>query len=130
MSTSSRFAVGTGAIALGTDNTDRIKTNSYQTPAYASTIAIATTAAETVVQPAALTGAATITIGVGSATTAPYVGDTIKFLLVSDATTRTVTFGTGFAPNGTLAVTTAKYGSISFIFNGTNWQETGRTVTA
>jgi hypothetical protein len=130
MSTSARFNSGLGAINEGTDNTDRIRSNQFLAPAYATTIAIVPFAAYTLVQPATLTGVATVTIGVGSATTAPYVGDVITFLLVPDGTTRVVTFGTGTLPNGTLSVTTAKTASISFMFNGTAWQETGRTVTA
>lgn len=130
MSVASRYTNGLGPINEGTDNTDRIRNNQFLQPAFASTIALSPFASKTIVQPAAFTGAVTFTAGVGSATTAPYVGDTIDFILVSDGTSRTATFGTGFAPNGTLAVTTAKYGYISFIFNGTVWQETGRTVTA
>lgn len=130
MSTLSRFPAGSGVFDLGRDNTDRIKDNRFLTPAYASTIAILPRHALTLVQPATLTGAVTFTAGVGSSTTPPYVGDEIQFLLVSDGTSRTATFGTGFAPNGTLAVTTAKYGYIDFIFNGTVWQEKSRTITA
>lgn len=130
MATTARFTNNTGVINAGTDNTDRIRDNQFQTPAYASTVTLAVRASFTLVQPAALTGAVTFAINVGSATTGPYVGDVTMLLLVSDGTTRTATFGTGFAPNGTLAVTTAKYASISFMFNGTAWIETGRTVTA
>lgn len=127
MSTAARFP-GT----VNTENTDRGLKRGYQAPAYAATITLAIDVADgyTLVAPAALTGAVTFAVNVGSSTTPPYVGDRIQFLLVSDGTTRTATFGTGFAPNGTLAITTAKYASIDFIFNGTAWIETGRTVTA
>ena len=127
MATTARF---TGL--PGKDNTDRIIKNDYQAPAYAATIALAINAscANTLIQPAALTGAATITANVGTATTAPFVGDTMQVMLVSDATTRTVTFGTGFLSAGTLAVTTAKYAVINFVFNGVGWLENGRIVSA
>jgi len=110
------------------DNTDVIIKRDYQTPGYAATIAlvIAATNAITYINPVTLTGAVTFTANVDT----PYIGDEMAFLLDSDATTRTVTFGTGFASVGTLAVTTAKYAYIKFIFNGIVWQETGRTVTA
>lgn len=130
MSTSARFTNGLGAINEGTDNTDRIRNNQFLQPAYAATIAIVPFASNTLVQPGTLTGALTVTIGAGSATTAPFVGDTIDFLFIPDGTTRVVTFTTGTLPNGTLSVTTAKTANISFMFNGTAWVERGRTVTA
>lgn len=69
-----------------------------------------------------------ITINVGSATTAPYVGDTVEFIISADGTTRVITFSTGFAPSGTLSVTANKKITISFIFNGTDWQERNRGI--
>lgn len=117
------------------ENTERAIKRGFLAPAFAATIALAAAGfsainAHHLVVPAVLSGAVTFTAPVGSATTGPYVGDTIEFLLTPDGTTRVVTFGTGFAPNGTLSVTTAKYASISFVFNGTAWIEKGRTVTA
>lgn len=126
MATTARFTDNIGFIDAGKDNTDRIRTNQYLTPAYASTIALSPNTSFLLVKPATLTGAVTFT----AAVTIPYVGDSITFLLVSDGTTRTATFGTGFLPTGTLAVTTAKHATISFIFNGTGWLETGRAVSA
>ncbi len=107
----------------------------FYTPAFASTIALAVPyqSARAVIQPATLTGAVTFTVALPSAAAddkAPFVGDEIIFLLVSDGTSRTATFGTGFLPNGTLSVTTGKYAYIKFIFNGTAFIETSRTVTA
>lgn len=118
--------------AANQDNTDRKGLNDFQAPAFAATIALVInpSAKRTLIQPATLTGVVTFSVNVGDAVTPPYVGDKVDFQLVSDGTTRVVTFGTGFAPNGTLSVTTAKYGSISFVFNGTAWIETCRTVTA
>lgn len=117
------------------DNTFRSLSKDYQTVAYGATIALVTKqqAHDTLVSVAQLTGNPTLSINVGDDTAddvAPFVGDTLRLLLASDATTRTVTFGTGFASTGTLAVTTGKFASVSFIFNGSVWQETGRTVTA
>ena len=126
MATTARFTDSIGFIDAGKDNTSRILNNQYLTPAYASTIALKPYMAYTLVNPAILTGAVTFTATV----VAPFVGDRMTFLLVSDGTTRTATFGTGFLPTGTLAVTTAKNANISFIFNGTAWIETGRAVTA
>jgi hypothetical protein len=127
MSTSARF---TGA--AGKDNTDRNTFNDYQAPAFAATIAlvIKPNASNTLIVPATLTGIVTFSANVGTATTPPYIGDTINMLLVSDGTSRVVTFGTGFLPTGTLSVTTAKYATISFVFNGTGWLETSRAVSA
>ncbi|EHQ30022.1 hypothetical protein [Mucilaginibacter paludis] len=121
--TTSRFSG-----AKNRDNTDRILKRDYQTPAYSATIALAIAAvnAFTYINPTTLTGAVTFTANVDT----PLIGDELVFLLDSDATTRTATFGTGFASAGSLAVTTAKYAYIKFIFNGAVWQETGRTVTA
>lgn len=126
MATTARF---TGA--TGKDNTDRLGFNDYQAPTYASTIAV-------VVKPYAkhtllvlsLTGALTTTINVGTSTTAPFVGDTLRVLATSDGTSRVITFSTGYLPTGTLSVTTAKYAVIDFVFNGTGWLETNRAVSA
>lgn len=119
------------------DNTDRVLKNDWQTPAYAATITLAVkgAVAKTIVKPAVLTGALTINVNVvdslsGDAANGPFVGDILQIHLVSDATSRTVTFGTGFLSTGTLAVTTAKFAIISFVFNGTGWMESGRAVSA
>lgn len=129
MSTSARFTSATGAIAQGTDNTDRILNNSFQAPVYATPLAVVTTAANTLVQVGALTGALTVTVGVGSSSTAPFVGDKMTFLFTA-AADRVVTFSTGTLPTGTLTVLAGKTANISFIFNGAVWCESGRTVTA
>lgn len=127
MSTTARF---TGASNV--DNTGRTLLMDYQSPAYASTIAIATdvNATNTLVQVAQLTGALTMTIGVGTLTTAPYVGDQVRILFSADGTNRVVTFGTGFVSSGTLTVTASKFASVLAIFNGTAWQVVGREITA
>jgi len=126
MSTSPRFSG-----AAGKDNTDRLAFNDYQNPAYAASIALAIkpNATKTTVQ-ITLTGALTLTIGVGSATTAPYVGDEVLILVKSDASIRVVTFSTGFQPAGTLSTVASKTVAASFVFDGTGWQETGRAIQA
>lgn len=128
MSTSARFPVSPlNTIEAGQDNTDRIRNNEFLNPAYAATIALVPTKSYTLVQ-INLTGALTLTAGVGSASTAPYVGDKIEFIFGSDAA-RVVTFGTGFVPNGTLTtITGGKGATASFMFNGVAWIELGRTI--
>lgn len=126
MSTTARF---TGT--KNTENTDRGAFNDYQNPAYAASIAIATKphASNTLVQ-ITLTGALTLTIGVGTASTAPFVGDTVRFLIKSDASIRVITFSTGFQPAGTLSTVASKTVSADFMFDGTGWQEIGRAIQA
>lgn len=126
MGTTARF---TGA--ANKDNTDRLTFNDFQNPTYAASIA-------TVIKPQAsntlvhitLTGALTLTINVGSATTPPYVGDQVTYLIKSDASIRVVTFSTGFQPAGTLSTVASKTVSATFMFDGTGWQETGRAIQA
>lgn len=131
MSTAARFTDNSGVTDQGRDNTHRIRTEKTLQPAYAASIAIDTRdVSNTLVAPAALTGALTVTINVGSATTPPYVGDVVDFMFTASGADRIVTFSTGFASAGTLTVVSAKYGSIQFRFNGTAWQETGRALTA
>ena len=126
MATTARF---TGA--ANKDNTSRRAFNEYQAPAYAASIAIATEeyASDTLVK-ITLTGALTLTIGVGTSTTAPFVGDKVKFLIKSDASIRIVTFSTGFQPAGTLSTVASKTVFAEFMFDGTGWQETSRAIQA
>lgn len=112
------------------DNTSRILTNAYLTPDYAASIAIVPSTAHTVVKVGTLTGDAAITIGVGTSSTPPYVGDTVTLLFAASGANRTVTFSTGFLPSATLVVVDAKFGSASFMFDGAAWVETARALTA
>lgn len=127
MATTARFAGNANE-----DNTARGIKFGYQAPAYAASIAIATkeTDAKTLVNVAQLTGALTLTIGVGTSTTPPHVGDEVRFLFRSDGTNRVVTFGTGFVSSGTLTVTANKFASVLAVFNGTAWQVVSREITA
>jgi hypothetical protein len=131
MSTQARFTDNVGVFDQGRDNTHRIRTEKTLTPAYAASIVVDTRdVSNTLVVPAALTGALSITINVGTSTTPPFVGDVVDFMFVASGADRIVTFSTGFASAGTLTVVSAKYGSIRFRFNGTAWQESGRALTA
>lgn len=125
---SSPFAAPT--VAGSRDNTSRNITNEFQDKAYAATIAITTTKNRTLVRVAQLTGALTVTCGVGSSTLPPVIGDRVTFLFSADGTNRVVTFSTGLQSSGTLTVTASKYGSAEFMFNGTTWVEVSRAVTA
>lgn len=108
------------------DNTLRTATQDAQDIAYAATIAIVPKESENLYRVAQLTGAATINATVSGM----YIGDKVRVLLSSDATARVVTFGTNFLSAGTISVTGTKTAFVDFIFNGTNLQEMGRTVTA
>lgn len=117
------------------ENTERAIKRGYLAPVYAATIALATSGFDPInayhlVNPGLLTGALTVTAPVGTTTTGPLIGDVLEFLFVSDATGRTVTFGTGFAASAaTLVIAASKYGTAEFIFNGTIWVEKSRTLT-
>lgn len=127
MPTTARFGLN---MPKNADNRSANLLNDYQTPAYAASIAIATkpSAASTLVNVSPLTGALTLTADVSSA----YVGDKLTILLSADnnAGGRVVTFSTGFAATAaTLTVGQSLPASISFVFNGTKWLETSRSVT-
>jgi len=130
MSTSFRFP--------GTKNTENtyvaFQQDVQDAIAYAASIALATkaNAAKTIFRIAQLTGALTLTIGVGSSTTPPMVGDIVQIFFSTDATGRVVTFSTGFASAGTLTLTASagKKAFIEFVFDGTSWVETGRAIGA
>lgn len=128
MSTVARF---TGA--KNTDNTGRAAQRDYQKIATAATInlAVIPNAAYTLFDIALATATPTVNINVGSATTPPYVGDEILLIITPDATTRVITWGTGFVPTATtLSATASKVTTASFIFNGTGWVQRGSATTA
>jgi hypothetical protein len=115
----------------GQDITERQSTIDYKSPAYAATINLVPTKKRTVVQPGVLTGALTLNIGVGSTTAPPFIGDELTVMFLADATGRTVTFGTGTAISAaTLVLGVSKRGSITFVFDGVAWVETGRCTQA
>ena len=64
-------------------------------------------------------------------TTAPPAGTHVHVIVLQGTTTsRTLTFGSGFKPVGTLATgtTAARVFVVGFISDGTNLYETGRTA--
>lgn len=73
----------------------------------------------------------TVTANRTLTTTVPPAGSTrVVLILTAGASSFTITFGTGFKPTGTLATgtTTARVFAISFLSDGTNLYETGRTI--
>lgn len=129
MATLARISALKTAIGQGTDNSSRIFDNEYQIPAYAATLTIIPTKSSTVVNVGLLTGAMTVNVGVGSATTSPYVGDKMKFLFTSTAGA-TVTLGTGLLVTAaTVVIPALKTANLTFIFNGAAWVEEARAIT-
>lgn len=105
----------------------------YQAPAYAATLNITPKQgkAVTLVKPAVLAGNMTINVGVGTATTDPRIGDEMKFLIKSDASIRTITLGTGLQGTAaTIATVASKTVAMTFMFDGTGWQEMSRAIQA
>ena len=127
MATTARFSG-----AKNIDNTGRALRIDTQTLTTGATIActVKPMAAKTFFTCALATATPSVTINVGTSTTAPFVGDEAVYVLSADGTTRVVTFGTGFTSAGTLSVTASKNATITFVFNGTTWQEVSRAVTA
>jgi hypothetical protein len=124
MSTTARYPLVTKP---NEDNTGNIITSQHQAPAYAASIALKLNAARTIVKIAQLTGALSMT----AETTRPQIGDELTILFNADATARTVTFSTGFAPSAaTIVVAISKQASTSFMFDGVSWVETGRAIAA
>lgn len=97
------------------------------TPAYASSIAITTNARSTTVIPGQLTGALTVTV----VTSTAVEGDKLDFLFSNDSTQRIVTFSTNFVADSTIVLPPSTNASVSFIYNGTSYVQTGqlRTLT-
>jgi hypothetical protein len=128
MSTSPRF---TGA--KNTDNTGRAVQRDYQAIATAATInlKVIPNAAYTLFAIALATATPTININVGDANNPPYLGDEILLIITPDATTRVITWGTGFIPTAaTLSATASKITTANFVFNGTGWVQRGSATTA
>lgn len=112
------------------DNTSAVFTNAYQTPTFASTLALVFREFYTLVT-LAITGSITINFGVGTSTTPPFIGDETT-LLLSNGTggSLTVTIGTGTLVTATTIVIPAgKTANVSFMFNGAAWVEQSRAIT-
>lgn len=108
------------------DNTGRVITLGSYEPAYVATLSITPNASKTFVNPATLTGAMTV----NCVDTLCQKYDEITFILKSDTTSRTVTFGTNFVSAGTIAPAISKSATITFIYDGTNFVEKSRAVQA
>lgn len=108
------------------DNTGRVITYDLQTPAYATPLEITSKNYDTLIIPLLLTGVITLNATVTGGSSK---GDVITFIFTSDATGRTVTFGTNFVVTAaTLALTASKQGTIVFKSDGIKWIEISRTV--
>jgi hypothetical protein len=128
MSTAARF---TGA--KNTDNTGRAAQRDYQKLAVTAptNLAAIPNAAHTLFDLSVAVATPTINIAVGSATTAPFVGDTAQLIITPDATTRVITWGTGFIPTATtLSATASKVSTVNLLFNGAGWLITGTSTAA
>lgn len=126
MSTSARFTNDPSD-----DNTFRVLTHAFKEPDYAATINVTTLQSLTYVKPGALTGNLTINVGVGSSSTAPYKFDKLVMMFEASGATRTVTFGTGLAVSAaTQDITDGEKAVVEFIFDGTEWVESNRSVEA
>lgn len=113
--------------APNTENTYRAFQQGFLALAYAAAVTINSipNAAKMLVQVANLTGAITVNIGVGSATTPPMVGDEITLLFTSTAG-ETITWGTGISANAaTLVIAAGKKGRATFTFDGATWVGSG-----
>ncbi|MEN6423283.1 MAG: hypothetical protein ABFD76_15190 [Smithella sp.] len=87
------------------------------TPAYAAAIAVTIKQMNTFLQPAELTGNATINLTIDTQVTA---GAKLMVKLDADATARTVTLGTGFdAGMASVVVKAASIAFVTFIYDGT-----------
>ncbi len=108
------------------DNTGRVITYDYKEPAYAATISVTPTKSITYVNVAQLTGALTL----NTVVTSCVAGCTLVLLFKADGTNRTVTLGTGLTSSAaTIVVTASKNASVSYVFNGVAFVETGRAIT-
>ncbi len=91
-------------------------------PTYAATVALDSFLQYSTFIKMTLTGALTLTAAVPSA------GAILNIQLTSDGTGRTTTFSTGFRSTGTLAGTASQTMGITFVSDGTTWNEMSRTT--
>lgn len=114
-----------GALKTG-DSTGGGLVYKASAPAYTATLALTPDAYHTEYLVGQLTGAMTINITESEAKT----NDKILFIFSADGTNRVVTFGTNLASSGTLTVTASKKASALFVYDGSDFVEVSRTVTA
>lgn len=90
-----------------------------QTPAYGATLAVTIDKQQTFLQPAELTGNATINLTIDEDVIA---GAMLHLKLDADASNRTVTLGTGFAASlASLVVVASTVWTVSFVYDGTSF---------
>lgn len=58
----------------------------------------------------------------------PEIGDKLIIMLANDGTARTVTFGSGFNASATVVGTINKTITVSFVYDGSRFVETGRSA--
>ena len=107
------------------DNTGRVLTYALKT--VTTTTATATlyqkvNAYKTIIKVGPVNSAITDSVNVTNA----YVGDEIVFIFSAGATGSTITFGNHMVPSATMVVDASSKATVSFIFDGTAWIETGR----
>lgn len=105
------------------NRTGKFPLDEKQTKASAATVTITPTLKKTLVE---VTVAQDLTVEAAAGEAEQ--GDEMIVKLANDGTIRTVTFGTGFKASGTVAGTVNKTIVVSFIYDGTNWFETGRSA--
>jgi hypothetical protein len=108
------------------DITGRVLTYDSQSPVYAATISPVITQAFTKIGPVALTGALTMNPSIAQS----YIGDEITMLFTNGtAGALVVTMGANVSNVGVLSVAIGKKGSVTCVFDGATWVETGRAAT-
>ncbi len=110
------------------DNTGRVLTYAYKTPAvYSGTTQVASFAYSTTIKPAAFTS--TVTPVVTANVSTSYADDRLTFIFSTSSTgSVVVTFATNFLTTATVAITPSKTSVITFVFNGAKWVEVSRAV--
>ncbi len=107
------------------DNTGRVLTYQLKTVNTTTATAVAyqkINAYKTIIKVGTLQAALTDSVDVTNA----YVGDEIVFIFTADASGRTVTFGNNMVASATMAVDASSKATVSFVFDGVKWIETGR----
>jgi hypothetical protein len=104
------------------DITGRVLTYDSQSPVYAATISPVITQAFTKIGPVALTGALTMN---------PSIAQSYITMLFTNGTAGAlvVTMGANVSNVGVLSVAIGKKGSVTCVFDGATWVETGRAAT-
>ena len=95
-----------------------------QTPAYAATIAATVKDLMTIIKPAAMTGALTLNLTIDQGVR---TGARLLVVGLSDATARTITFGTGFT-SPVMAGVISKTKAIEFVYDGVSFKPTSAGV--